>query len=781
MLLPASVPIDAGLGKLKGTQIIGNRYKPGSEELFNGFYRLPPILNGDRVRNIEATGGLDIIMNVLLIGSSGSLMESMVNRLDKEGHRIFLLTGSRDRKTRYKHVFEYYRFDFENESVPQVFESVRPDVTLYLGACDPGAEVTDETQAAHFFSGLNNLLVSFSMVYQGRFVYLSTSDIFEGGRDSLISEEDKPCCDTPRALVLTQAEELCASYRNNLGRDVVVLRLDQLYAVPQSRGEVRESCGRLCLEAVEEHAVTCNENSFFSLLYEADAVEFIYRIMSCEEHREGVYNLSSSVPVTEHMLADYIREAGVEATLRESNAAVSGRVLSNKRYREEFGMRFFSDPQKMVERTVRYMQENPKCFEKEARKKSLMKRIADRMGWLASILLPYVENLICFIPFFLLNNWAAGSKYFDRLDFYLLYVLLFAITHGQQQATFSAILATAGYVFRQMYTKSSFEVLSSYNTYVWLAQLFIVGLLVGCIRDKLREQKLESIEEKEYLTRRLNDVLDINRSNVHVKDSLRTQIINQNNSVGKVYEITSSLNQYTTEEVLFHATEIVAKLMETRDVALYMVSNRDYARLISATSDKAKSMGRSVRYRETGDMFDTLSRRQVFINRKLDGSLPMMANAIYDNDEMQIIIMVWGIPWEAMTLGQANLMSVISSLIREAVLRSGRYMKALEDERHEKGTNVLSKEAFSALVRVFRTAHSRGVVDCTILKYSGQDAVSRSEEVRAYLRQSDYLGSLEDGCLYILLPNADSGDAQFVIQRLGANGFEVSIVEEMDV
>jgi len=720
-------------------------------------------------------------MNILLIGSSGSLMEGMVNRLHKEGHRIFLLTGSKNKEARYKHVFEYYRFDFESESVPQVFESVRPDVTLYLGACDPGTKVTDETQAVHFFSGLTNLLVSFSMIQQGRFVYLSTSDIFVSDRDSLVLEEDKPCCDTPRALVLAQAEEICESYHKNLGSDVVVLRLDQLYAVPHSRSEVKENCGRLCLEAIQKHTVTCNGNSFFSMLYEADAVEFIYRVMSCQEHREGVYNLSSSVLVTEQMLAGYIQEAGVEAAPRESNAAVSGRVLSNKRYREEFGMRIFNDPQKMVERTVQYMREHPEDFEKGTKKKSLRQRIVDRMGGLVPILLPYIENLICFIPFFMLNNQAVGSKYFDRLDFYILYVLLFAVIHGQQQATFSSILATIGYVFRQMYTQSGFEVLSSYSTYVWMAQLFIIGLVVGCMRDKLREQKLESMEEKEYLTSRIGDMFDINRSNVHVKDSFRTQIINQNNSVGKIYEITSSLNQYTTEEVLFHATEIMAKLMETRDVAVYMVSNRDYARLLSATSDKAKSMGRSIRYRETGDMFDTLVQRQVFINRKLDQSLPMMANAIYDNDEMQIIIMVWGIPWEAMTLGQANMMSVISALIREAVLRAGRYMKALEDQRYEKDSNLLSKEAFSALVRVFQTAHARGVTDCTILKYAGQNAVARSEEVRAYLRQSDYLGSMEDGCLYILLPNADRRDAQFAIQRLASKGFEVSVVEEMDV
>ncbi len=718
-------------------------------------------------------------MNVLLIGGAGSLLDSMVNRLYKEGHRIFLLTGEKKNKERHKHIFESYHFDFENESIPQVFESVRPDVTLYLGACDPGAKVANETQAVHYFSGLTNLLVSFSMMRGGRFVYLSTSDIFEGSRDSLILEDDKPCCDTPRALVLAQAEELCVSYRRNLDRDIVVLRLDQLYHIPGSRDEVKDSCGRLCLEALQEHTMTWNASGSFSMLYEADAVEFIYRMMFCHAHREGLYNLSSSVPVTEQMLADYIQKAGVEATLRRVDTAASEHVLSNKRYREEFGMRFFSDPKDMTERTLQYMQEHPEAFEKKkGQKKPLLEQIADRLGWLFSIMIPYIENLICFVPFFMLNNRAVGSSYFDRLDFYLLYVLLFAIVYGQQQATFSAILATGGYIFRQMYTQSSFEVLSSYNTYIWLAQLFIVGMAVGCMRDKLREQKLESAEEAEYLTSRMDDISDINKSNVHVKDSLRTQIINQNNSVGKIYEITSSLNQYTTEEVLFHAAEIMAKLMETKDVAIYMVSNHDYARLLSATSDKAKSMGRSIRYRETGDMFEALDRRQVFINRKLDQSLPMMANAIFDSDEIQIIVMAWGIPWEAMTLGQANLMSIVGSLIREAVLRAGQYMKALESQRYEEGSNILNRQSFSALIQMFRTAQARGLTDCTLLRYEGENAIARAGEIGALLRQSDYLGSMGDGDLYILLPNADVNDAQFAIKRLAAHGFEVSVVGE---
>ena len=42
-----------------------------------------------------------------------------------------------------------------------------------------------------------------------------------------------------------------------------------------------------------------------------------------------------------------------------------------------------------------------------------------------------------------------------------------------------------------------------------------------------------------------------NVSNVRVKEILANQIVNQNDSFGKLYEITSSLEQYEPCEVLF--------------------------------------------------------------------------------------------------------------------------------------------------------------------------------------------------------------------------------------
>ena len=199
-------------------------------------------------------------------------------------------------------------------------------------------------------------------------------------------------------------------------------------------------------------------------------------------------------------------------------------------------------------------------------KLSWWKMLYEKWKWLIRILFPFFENLVCFVPFFMMNNRTVGSEYFANLDPFLLYVLLFAIVYGQQQATFSAILAVAGYMFRQMYTRSSFEVLIDYNTYVWIAQLFILGLVVGYMRDQIRIMRLESQELEEHLHRQIVDIRDINESNVRVKGVMEQQLIDHKDSIGKIYSITAGLEQRMPDEVIFYAVEMLGKLMQTKEI-----------------------------------------------------------------------------------------------------------------------------------------------------------------------------------------------------------------------
>ena len=49
-------------------------------------------------------------MVVLLAGGGSVLMNALIDKLNKNGHRVYLLTGQKENRFSYKRVFEKYNF-----------------------------------------------------------------------------------------------------------------------------------------------------------------------------------------------------------------------------------------------------------------------------------------------------------------------------------------------------------------------------------------------------------------------------------------------------------------------------------------------------------------------------------------------------------------------------------------------------------------------------------------------------------------------------------------------
>ena len=401
-------------------------------------------------------------------------------------------------------------------------------------------------------------------------------------------------------------------------------------------------------------------------------------------------------------------------------------ILSGKRFQEEFGMHTIFELDEIIGQTIDYMRKHEERFDKyQESRDSWWKILWKKWKWVFQVIVPFVENLLCFIPFFMLNNRMTDSAYFTNLDPYLLYVLVFAIIYGQQQATFSAVCAVAGYLFRQMYQRTGFEVVLDYNTYVWIAQLFILGLIVGYMRDQIRMIRRESLEMEEHLTGQIADLQEINATNVRIKAAMEQQLIGHQDSIGKIYQITSRLEQ------------------------------------------------------QMPDIYQELAERRVYINKAMAEEYPLMATAIYEEEEIRLIIMVWGLSWEHMTLGEANFLTVVSYLIQNAVLRAQRYIKALEEARYREGSEILEPEAFESLVRAYEHAQGRNLTQYTLLCVSEQPERYKKicSDMRGLLRSTDYMGMRADEKLYVLLTNTGRTDAVFVEQRFEKKGYPVVAVE----
>ncbi|MCI8884671.1 MAG: NAD(P)-dependent oxidoreductase [Dorea sp.] len=724
-------------------------------------------------------------MVILLIGGGSVLMNAMIDKLNKNGHRVYLLTGQRVSRFSYKHVFEKYDFPYESESVKDIFESIRPEVTVFMGAYDTNYDWENKgrQESVRYVAGVMNILSAFSMVKTGRLIYFSCEEVFGNAYIDDIGEEEPVTPKGFKALALAQGEEVCANYHRTQSMDTVIVRFDHMYWVPEKGGHEDAPCFHMILEGLKTGRISANERRVFSMIYLNDAVELAYRVISREELRHSVYHISAAAEVDELKLAKKIsEEMGSGISVVDNTVGMSNRhVLDCSRYKEEFSYEIFNDYENGIKPVVRFMKRHSASFiTDEDDGGGLAVKTWNHARRIFKALVPFIEALVCFIPILWLNERAADSAFFARLDLFLLYVLLFAVVYGQQQAVFTALLSIVGYCLTRMNAESVFEVLLDYNTYVWIIQLFIVGMVVGYMKDQLRFVKGENASRVQYLNGQIKDIEDINDSNVRMKHNFEAQIVNHKESLGKIYDVSSSLEQYGQEEVLFYAAQVLARLMDCEDVAVYTVANGDYARLFSSTSPEARKLGNSIKYTDMEAMYGEIRERRVYINRDMEEKMPMMASAVYSEDDMQLILMLWGIPWERMTLGEANRLTIVGYLIQNAVVRANRYLEVLRNQRYVEGTNVLDEDAFTHLAKAYSDAKDKGLTEYMLLEIltGGENYERVGRAVGSAIRQTDYLGILRGGRLYVLLANTNKESVGGVIGRFEDLGYECRIDEE---
>ena len=233
-------------------------------------------------------------MNILLIGGTGAFIDELILKFRKEGHKVFLLTGEKYRKTRYEKVFEKYNFTYDCEELSEILDSVNPDITVFMGAYDSNFHWYEaERETVRFTSCLINILVASSKIPKNRFIFLSSGDVFSGNFPEEIGEETEPDAMTPKEKTLIQAEQICANFRKNWEMDILVLRLDHLYGIPKEAKDVDPVCARMCVDALRDGMIRADAGKKFSLLNERDAVEFIYQTVKKKDHKHLLYHLSS--------------------------------------------------------------------------------------------------------------------------------------------------------------------------------------------------------------------------------------------------------------------------------------------------------------------------------------------------------------------------------------------------------------------------------------------------------------------------------------------------------
>jgi nucleoside-diphosphate-sugar epimerase len=710
--------------------------------------------------------------SILIVGSYGTFTNEMIHKFYKENWRIYTLISNK-KLIKPAHVFEQYVFKYDSDSIKEILSSCRPDAILFSGAYDPLYKWDDKSdieESLNYITGLSNLLMCSAMLGIRHFVYISSEKVYEDEYVIDIKEDMPASPNSYKGMTISQGENLAMHFEQTTQLEVTVVRVAGMYGIPANREACNDIYSDMCLKALVSGQLKVNAKKVLSALYVKDAAEALYLLIKAPERKHGLYHISSMEEVTEDAVAAIIQDKySQQIDIVDQTIGLKHRlILSNERFSKEFQFNIKNTYQEIIPQIISYMKSHKNLFLHNDEKYE-GKGYAHRMFSLFKKAFPFLECLAFFIPFFMLNNRSVGSVYFSGINFFLLYVLLFAIVHGRQQAIFASLLSVVGYCFRQMYTASGFSILIDINTYIWIAQIFAVGLTVGHLKDKFREMELDKNEQIDFLTERLNDITLINSSNTKIKNYFAEKIISSTESVGRIYDITSRLDKAATGEVLFAALDTLSEIMDTKDVSIYMVSNTDYCRLASASSEKARSLGKSVFMNDYKVIFDVLKAKQVYINRSLDSALPMMASALFDEkNSMRIVILLWSIPYEQMTLYQSNLLTVVGALVYSGVVRDADYLDALAYRRYIPETVILQEDAFKEMLEIYRNATEKGYAELSIF-YVHSDSIPLKElssRIKPLLRGTDYVGAMSDGNLAILLTNTNENESVYVRKRL---------------
>lgn len=738
--------------------------------------------------------------NILLVGGQGTLLDELYHKLSREGIRVSVLTNGEKRT----HLVREHHYAYDSDSVREVLDSCNPDTVLFLGAYDPQFRWTirsEQRDYKAYISGLTNILRWSEACGVQRFVYLSSECVFEDNYLTPVNEQMPVTPRSTRAVAVALGESMVTTYGNHQHLDVITVRLANLYMTPANSNECSDVYTHLCLQAASKGRVEINTKILRSALYLNDGVQALSQLLMASSHQQPLYHVSSSERATEDQVAQMIRAASSrQITIADRTVGMERCILlTDSFFNQEFQFQARHTLNDCIPKIMKQIQGNIRQYtvgtdDSGAGRSRLLKLLLR--------LVPFLEALLVFVLVVMAEMFLSGNEFFAYVDFFLLYVLLFSLIHGLHQSVFTAFLSVAGYFITRLTGNNHLELLMDASTYVWIAQIFIVGMSVGHLRDRLVQLQSDKDEEIGYLATRLGDISNINKSNVAIKNYFEQQTINSTESLGFFYEIVAQLDAANENEVMFVAVQLLARVMGTSDAAIYSIANAGYCRLLTSTSSKAYELGKSLRISDYQEVFDSLSSDFIYINRTMDARFPTMASVLMNEEgKMEHLIFLWDLPYERMTLHYSNTLRIMTLLVRSAVERTTHYLSALTRERYWNDTGILVAAAFRDIYKVYENAQKKQLADFALLRIKGgmtsigdlgrmnellrkpmkkTDYINQmDQQLYRQLRQLDYIGYLEDGCFYVLLTNTTIEESRVVVRRLADNGLSATPVTEL--
>ena len=289
--------------------------------------------------------------------------------------------------------------------------------------------------------------------------------------------------------------------------------------------------------------------------------------------------------------------------------------------------------------------------------------------------------------------------------------------------------------------------------------------------------------QKRQADDRQNFLRGIYEENLAVKDKLYRQIVNSDDSIGRLYRIIKRLDSIEPENIFNQAAEVTAQILTVDNIAIYVVGTDGYYLRQKIRMGKlASRQPRSLRVADYPYLQNILQERSVFVNKELVKDTPDLAAPIVHQDKVIAVITIFGLSFEQWSLYQQNLLSITTRLISASMARAYRYEQGIQEKRFVPGTRILQVTEFRKIIRELenrRNLQADFVVAVLKVDMSNLDYADLDGRLSHVIRNEDFVGVGSNG-VYILLPDADEAVTAMVQERLQGAGVATVVCKAVE-
>ncbi len=401
-----------------------------------------------------------------------------------------------------------------------------------------------------------------------------------------------------------------------------------------------------------------------------------------------------------------------------------------------------------------------------------------RLARLQQRFIPYAENLAGAALTAGVGALQGGTTVnaMTAFDFAFLYIGCMGLLYGKQQALIAAVLSLV-LLIHSLLGAGGDLVAMLYNPreFLHFVSYFFVAVLTGYFADRASYQQLADTRIKRRLQNRYSFLENLFKENLAVKDRLYRQIVNSDDSIGRLYRIVSRLDSVETENLFTQATSVTADILDVEDVVVYVVGEGGYylrqkVRLGSRTGE----MPRSLRVDDYPYLQEMLREKKIFVNRDLIKGLPDLAAPISYEGRVIAVLQIYHLDFEQWSLYEQNLLSITARLVSSSLGRAYAWEQETAGRKYIDETRILRIEEFQKVIEEFRERR-RMQADYPVallpVSVKGESYREIDHKIANSIRAEDFIGATADG-VALLLPDVAGKTLDMVRDRLEKAGIE---------